>query len=164
MPKPRFACGAFEASSIVNFIKLLQIASMTRSLLGELIRHHLNVCSEYLEAILEIELTPYTQHQSYLNRYSEEWLSKYYDIRKGRIRVKQAASSTFFASKPSTSLPQPREKAKEQKVPSEATSQFPHQATSTPQSADNKSKDPVLLPPSNPKPDVPQHSKDRFMK
>ncbi|KIL69419.1 hypothetical protein M378DRAFT_98940 [Amanita muscaria Koide BX008] len=135
-----------------------------RSLLGELIRHHLNICSEYLEAILEIELTPYTQQQLYLNSCSEHWLSRYRDIRKGRVGTNQKSRNSTLASKNTTFTPSHQV----QNVQSEATrpatklnEPLPFksrssdaQATPPQQGAENSAKNPTGQPSSAQKADT----------
>lgn len=130
-----------------------------RSLLGELIWHHLNICSEYLEAILEIELT----QQLYLNSCSEHWLSRYRDIRKGRIGANQKSRNSTLASKNTTFTPSHQA----QNVQSEATlpatklnEPLPFksrssdaQATPPQQGAENSAKNPTGQPSSAQKAD-----------
>lgn len=78
--------------------------SVIRSLVTELVAKHYDSCVVFLEAILEVESTPYTQNLHYLESSSSKWLAKYKDVR-SRPEEKKSASIFKFAGIPSVSSP-----------------------------------------------------------
>jgi hypothetical protein len=52
-----------------------------RSFIFELTQEHERLCLEFLQAILEAELTPFTQNTHYLQSGTDKWLAKYKEIR-----------------------------------------------------------------------------------
>lgn len=47
---------------------------------------HYQKCNEHLEAILEVELTPYTQNDHYYEASKDKFLTRYKDLRAERTR------------------------------------------------------------------------------
>lgn len=45
---------------------------------------HYNLCLAFLETILEMEKTPFTQNTHYLESCTEKWFSKYKDAKAGK--------------------------------------------------------------------------------
>jgi hypothetical protein len=63
-------------------------------LITELIRTHESSCNTFLDAILEVELTPFTQNFHYMESSTEKWLAKYKDARSGRTAERQNQQQT----------------------------------------------------------------------
>jgi len=53
------------------------------SSLSELVESHYQSCSQHVDAILEVEMTPFTQNTHYLETSKAKWLARYKDIRAG---------------------------------------------------------------------------------
>jgi hypothetical protein len=49
----------------------------------ELLKKHEESCLDFLDAVLEAELMPYTQNNHYLESTTDRWLAKYKDVRSG---------------------------------------------------------------------------------
>lgn len=50
----------------------------------ELVNRHYTACVQFLQAMLEVEQTPFTQNDHYLQTCKDKWLAKYKDARAGR--------------------------------------------------------------------------------
>ena len=72
------------------------------SFVTELVAKHYDSCLVFLDTILEIELTPYTQNFHYLESASSKWLARYKDIRSQPDEKKSPSILT-----PSVTPPEP---------------------------------------------------------
>lgn len=64
--------------------------------LYELVEMHYRRCSEHVSAILEVELTPYTQNTHYLESCKDKWLARYKGTRAGRSEEHASETSSVF--------------------------------------------------------------------
>ncbi|KAJ7483869.1 P-loop containing nucleoside triphosphate hydrolase protein [Mycena galericulata] len=60
------------------------LKTVLRAYLYELITIHTDDCAKYLEAILDMETTPMTQNDHYLQATTEKWAAKYKEQRAGK--------------------------------------------------------------------------------
>jgi len=74
--------------TISTFIKILcRNYFFHRVSISELVDRHYIGCGQFLQAILEVEQTPYTQNDHYLETCKDKWLAKYKDARAGRVKA-----------------------------------------------------------------------------
>lgn len=109
------------------------------SFVTELVAKHYDSCLVFLDAILEVELTPYTQNFHYLESSSSKWLAKYKDVRSRLNEVKPTQKFSLTPSMPT---------APSQSLPS----QPPLFAFATKPSAFAFPRAPSVAPPSSPVP------------
>ncbi|KAJ7024655.1 P-loop containing nucleoside triphosphate hydrolase protein [Mycena alexandri] len=125
--------------------------------LFDLLALHTADCAKYLEAILEMETTPMTQNDHYLQVTTEKWAARYKEERAGkpsaakhRKTVKPATHNTFsFATPPLASVASP---APLKPIPS-FLSFAPPPPTSA--AASTPATTPVVAPPSTAAPAAP---------
>ena len=68
---------------------------------------HYQKCNEHLEAILEVELTPYTQNDHYYEASKDKFLTEYKDLRAGRTRSSESGdiSKVYGGSREGSAKP-----------------------------------------------------------
>ncbi|KAJ7223681.1 P-loop containing nucleoside triphosphate hydrolase protein [Mycena haematopus] len=82
-------------------------------------------CGDYLMAMLEVELMPFTMNDHYLHSSTEKWLSRYKDERAGKKRISEEPASKrrkLNGTEPSASTPRVPEVFKFGLAPSSAAS------------------------------------------
>lgn len=55
--------------------------------INDLVGKHFTKCHEFVDAILAVEETPFTQNGHYLETCKDKWLAKYKDARAGRVET-----------------------------------------------------------------------------